>query len=181
MLTENEYELTVRPDTNAKRYRVWFHFSVANWKPNQKVLFHVNNFSKSKSLYKDGMSPIFRARGNEGNGGIEATSTSTSGNDSQWERVHPKNVFYYRSKEGVRVEKLKRTDSLRSDDSVASGDGSGDETGEQTKRPRKPHTLSWTHVFPSTCDEGETVEFRSSKTSWTNLTRKTYPTSTGAS
>ena len=159
MLTENEYELTVRPDTNAKRYRVWFHFSVANWKPNQKVLFHVNNFSKSKSLYKDGMSPIFRARGNEGNGGIEATSTSTSGNDSQWERVHPKNVFYYRSKEGVRVEKLKRTDSLRSDDSVASGDGSGDETGEQTKRPRKPHTLSWTHVFPSTCDDGETVEF----------------------
>ena len=39
----------------------------------------MTNFSKSKSLYKDGMSPVFRA--------------GPSG-DRTWERVHPKNVFY---------------------------------------------------------------------------------------
>ena len=61
---------------------MWFHFRVSNARPGQKVPFHVTNFSKSKSLYKDGMSPVFRA--------------GPSG-DRTWERVHPKNVFYYRT------------------------------------------------------------------------------------
>jgi hypothetical protein len=85
-ITENEYELAIRPDTNAARYRLWFHFRVSNARPGQKVLFHVTNFSKSKSLYKDGMSPVFRA--------------GPSG-DRTWERVHPKNVFYYRTKDAL--------------------------------------------------------------------------------
>jgi len=37
--------------------RLWFYFCLRNNKPGQRVLFHVVNFSKSKSLYRDGMSP----------------------------------------------------------------------------------------------------------------------------
>ena len=80
MLSECEYELAVRHDTCAPRHRLWFHFSASNHRPNQKVLFHVVNFSKSKSLYKDGMSPTVR-----------------TASKPKWERLHPKNVFYYKS------------------------------------------------------------------------------------
>ena len=80
MLSECEYELAVRHDTCAPRHRLWFHFSASNHRPNQKVLFHVVNFSKSKSLYKDGMSPTVR-----------------TASQLAWARLHPKNVFYYKS------------------------------------------------------------------------------------
>jgi hypothetical protein len=80
MLSENEYELSLRADTNNPKYRLWFYFSIKNMKQNQKVLFHVVNFSKSKSLYRDGMSPTIR-----------------SASKPRWERLHPKNVFYYKS------------------------------------------------------------------------------------
>ena len=48
----------------------------------QRVLFSVTNFSKGKSLYRDGMSPLVR---------------SSSPARGAWERVPPHNVFYYRS------------------------------------------------------------------------------------
>jgi hypothetical protein len=147
-ITENEYELAIRPDTNAARYRLWFHFRVSNARPGQKVLFHVTNFSKSKSLYKDGMSPVFRA--------------GPSG-DRTWERVHPKNVFYYRTKDAL-VAPNGRGASGRGAASALERCSSGapPETTTTAKRassatatranasgggPRKPHILSFTHVF----------------------------------
>jgi hypothetical protein len=80
MIGESEYELHVRADTENPRYRLWFHFCVRNNKPKQKVVFHVVNFSKSKSLYRDGMSPTVRSQ-----------------SDPAWKRIHPKHVFYYKS------------------------------------------------------------------------------------
>ena len=80
MIGESEYELHVRADTENPRYRLWFHFCVRNTKPKQKVVFHVVNFSKSKSLYRDGMSPTVRSQ-----------------SDPAWKRIHPKHVFYYKS------------------------------------------------------------------------------------
>eukprot|EP00740_Mantoniella_antarctica_P004700 CAMPEP_0181356098 /NCGR_PEP_ID=MMETSP1106-20121128/4244_1 /TAXON_ID=81844 /ORGANISM="Mantoniella antarctica, Strain SL-175" /LENGTH=121 /DNA_ID=CAMNT_0023468867 /DNA_START=154 /DNA_END=515 /DNA_ORIENTATION=- len=81
MLSENEYDLHLRADTNNPKYRLWFYFCIRNAKPHQKVLFHIVNFSfKSKSLYADGMSPTVR-----------------SASRPRWERLHPKNVFYYKS------------------------------------------------------------------------------------
>ena len=79
MVSENEYELTLRHDTKAPRHRLWFYFSARNARPNQKVLLHVVNFSKTKSLYRDGMSPTVR-----------------TASCPKWARVHPKNVFYYK-------------------------------------------------------------------------------------
>ena len=157
-ITENEYELTIRPDTNAARYRLWFHFRVANARPGQKVLFHVTNFSKSKSLYKDGMSPVFRA-GNKKTG-------SGGSRDRAWERVHPKNVFYYRTKDSLSAApgrggggrgasgSIERCGSGGSAGSAGNDDESekgtlsdGNESASERRRPRKPHILSFTHVF----------------------------------
>lgn len=45
------------------QHRVWFYFSVSNIPfKNFRILLHVTNFSKSKSLYRDGMSPVVRSR-----------------------------------------------------------------------------------------------------------------------
>ena len=81
-VADNEYELTVRHDTNNPRHRLWFYFKVTNARAGQRVLIHMVNFSKTKSLYRDGMSPLVRS------------SSSTT-----WERIHPKSVFYYKQKD----------------------------------------------------------------------------------
>jgi hypothetical protein len=51
-------------------------------KSEQRVIFNVVNFSKTKSLYREGMSPL-----------VKSTSRL------QWQRIPPKNVFYYRCPE----------------------------------------------------------------------------------
>ena len=124
----------------------------------------MTNFSKSKSLYKDGMSPVFRA--------------GPSG-DRTWERVHPKNVFYYRTKDALvapngrgasgrgaasALERCSSGGSAGNDDDGEKGTLSdGNESERERRRPRKPHILSFTHVFgkddtpkrfPGTADDG---------------------------
>ncbi|KAJ8306552.1 hypothetical protein KUTeg_017097 [Tegillarca granosa] len=54
-ITEFEYDLFIRPDTCNPRFRVWFNFTVENVKGDQRVIFNIVNFSKTKSLYRDGM------------------------------------------------------------------------------------------------------------------------------
>eukprot|EP00854_Cymbomonas_tetramitiformis_P019492 gene19492-23307_t len=75
-----EYEISLRHDTNAPKYRLWFHFKVANCKSGQRVLISITNFSKQRSLFRDGMSPLV-----------------CSSSRPRWERLPPKNCFYYRS------------------------------------------------------------------------------------
>ena len=124
----------------------------------------MTNFSKSKSLYKDGMSPVFRA--------------GPSG-DRTWERVHPKNVFYYRTKDALvapngrgasgrgaasALVRCSSGGSAGNDDDGEKGTLSdGNESERERRRPRKPHILSFTHVFgkddvpkrfPGTADDG---------------------------
>jgi hypothetical protein len=84
-----EYDLKIQPDTHNHRYRVWFYFSVSNVRRKQVGLFlpfasrwngierdsvsliccahamqvvvlNITNFSKGKSLYRDGMTPLVR-------------------------------------------------------------------------------------------------------------------------
>ena len=74
-----EYDLFIRPDTCNPRYRVWFNFTVNNTSLGQRVIFNIVNFSKTKSLYRDGMSPL-----------VKSTSRP------KWQRIPSKNVFYYR-------------------------------------------------------------------------------------
>ncbi|XP_068019946.1 BEN domain-containing protein 5 isoform X3 [Melanerpes formicivorus] len=78
-VTEFEYDLFIRPDTCNPRFRVWFNFAVENVKESQRVIFNVVNFSKTKSLYRDGMAPM-----------VKSTSRP------KWQRIPSKNVYYYR-------------------------------------------------------------------------------------
>lgn len=84
-----EYEISIRPDTNAPRYRLWFYFRVranpaergsSSSESSRRVVFTIVNFSKTKSLYRDGMSPLVR-------------STSRP----RWERIPRRSVFFFRS------------------------------------------------------------------------------------
>ncbi|XP_025110591.1 cytosolic carboxypeptidase 6-like isoform X2 [Pomacea canaliculata] len=78
-ITEYEYDLFIRPDTCNPRFRVWFNFTVENVKADQRVIFNIVNFSKTKSLYRDGMTPL-----------IKSTSRQ------KWVRIPAKYVYYYR-------------------------------------------------------------------------------------
>lgn len=81
-INEFEYDLFIRPDTCNPRFRVWFNFTIENVKADQRVIFNIVNFSKTKSLYRDGMSPM-----------VKSTSRPN------WCRIPSKNVFYYRCPE----------------------------------------------------------------------------------
>nr|XP_054765021.1 cytosolic carboxypeptidase 6-like [Lytechinus pictus] len=78
-ITEHEYDLFVRPDTCNPRFRVWFNFTVENTKADQRVIFNIVNFSKTKSLYREGMAPMVK-----------------SSSRTRWQRIPSKNVYYYR-------------------------------------------------------------------------------------
>ncbi|CAF0840405.1 unnamed protein product [Brachionus calyciflorus] len=84
-ISDFEYDLFIRPDTCNARFRIWFNFTVENVKQEQRVVFNVVNFSKSKSLYREGMSPL-----------VKSTSRP------KWQRIPAKNVFYYRCPEHKR-------------------------------------------------------------------------------
>ncbi|XP_048067458.1 BEN domain-containing protein 5 isoform X1 [Megalobrama amblycephala] len=82
-ISEFEFDLFIRPDTCNPRFRVWFNFTVENVRETQvkvkRVIFNIVNFSKTKSLYRDGMSPV-----------VKSTSRP------KWQRLPAKNVYYYR-------------------------------------------------------------------------------------
>eukprot|EP01063_Lacrimia_lanifica_P005148 TRINITY_DN12961_c0_g1_i2.p1 TRINITY_DN12961_c0_g1~~TRINITY_DN12961_c0_g1_i2.p1 ORF type:complete len:447 (+),score=182.22 TRINITY_DN12961_c0_g1_i2:136-1476(+) len=79
-LNEFEFDVSVRPDTNNPHYRVWYYFSVNQVHKGQRAIFHIINGSKTKSLYRIGMTPIVR-------------STSRP----KWDRIPQKQVYYYKS------------------------------------------------------------------------------------
>lgn len=62
------------------RFRLWFDFRVSNNVPGQRTILTITNFSKTRSLYRHGMTPVYRI----------LSSTN-------WHRIPPKDVFYYRS------------------------------------------------------------------------------------
>ena len=121
-VADNEYELTVRHDTNNPRHRLWFYFKVTNARAGQRVLIHMVNFSKTKSLYRDGMSPLVR-----------------SSSSATWERIHPKSVFYYKQKD--------RPTKRRDDAAAVEDDGrdSPEDGGEGGKKT--PCVLSIVYTF----------------------------------
>ena len=79
-VSDLEYDLFIRPDTCNPKFRVWFNFTVQNVRSGQRVIFNIVNFSKNKSLYREGMTPV-----------VKSTTRP------KWQRISPKNVFYYRS------------------------------------------------------------------------------------
>ncbi|XP_037091173.1 cytosolic carboxypeptidase 6-like [Pollicipes pollicipes] len=81
-ISEYEYDLFIRPDVCNPRYRIWFNFVVDNVRQDQRVIFNIVNFSKTKNLFRDGMTPLVK---------------STSRN--KWQRMSKKHVYYHRSPE----------------------------------------------------------------------------------
>jgi cytosolic carboxypeptidase protein 6 len=58
----NEFDISITPDTCNSRYRLWFYFRVES-SVHCIALFHIVNFSKTKSLFRSGMTPLFRSPG----------------------------------------------------------------------------------------------------------------------
>jgi len=79
-IREGAYDLQIRPDSNNPRHRVWFYFGVRNHRKGQSVVFNITNLSKTKSLFRVGMTPM-------------AMTTSKP----SWERLPSRTCFYYRS------------------------------------------------------------------------------------
>ena len=55
MISPNEYDLYMRPDTNSKGHHQWFYFKVTSKKALGAVKFNIVNFTKTHSLYETGM------------------------------------------------------------------------------------------------------------------------------
>ena len=78
-----EYEVWIRHDTLAEQYRTWFYFSIGPSEPHRRIVITIVNFSKQRSLYRDGgMTPIVRSRMHPHLG---------------WQRIPPRNCFYYKA------------------------------------------------------------------------------------
>ena len=75
----HEYNLQIRHDTNNNRFRLWYYFSVSNFKANQIALFTINNFSKGRSLFRTGLTPLVKIN-----------------DDGHWFRTNPNNCWYYK-------------------------------------------------------------------------------------
>ena len=53
-VSENEYDLYMKVDTNTRGHNQWFYFKTTN-KNVKTVKFNIMNFTKSESLYNSGM------------------------------------------------------------------------------------------------------------------------------
>lgn len=51
-VSEEEYDLFLRIDSNTKGHIFWFNFSVGNGKVGSVIRFNICNLTKSKSLYE---------------------------------------------------------------------------------------------------------------------------------
>ena len=57
-LSETEYNLYIRPDTNSYRQAQWFYFAVTNTKRGCTIKFNIINQTRSPDFYKKGMKPF---------------------------------------------------------------------------------------------------------------------------
>ena len=79
-VTDWEYDLFLRGDTCNPSYRVWFNFTVSNLQENQKIIFNIINYSRERSLHREGMGPVV-----------------CSSSNPSWERLPSHLVFFYKS------------------------------------------------------------------------------------
>jgi hypothetical protein len=56
MVSESEYDLYMRVDSNTKGHHQWFYFKVISRAIfSKEVKFNIVNFTKKRSLYENGM------------------------------------------------------------------------------------------------------------------------------
>lgn len=56
-MSDTEYHLFIRPDTNTEGHTQWFYFKVANMIKGTKYTFKIVNFNKKHSAFRKGMKP----------------------------------------------------------------------------------------------------------------------------
>jgi hypothetical protein len=56
-ISEKEYDLFMRVDSNTRGHNSWFFFKVRNTRANQAVKFNLCNFHRTSSLFMSGMRP----------------------------------------------------------------------------------------------------------------------------
>ena len=59
---DNEYDISIRGDTNNGRHSVWFYFRVKGGIAGNRMVCHIYNYSKAKALYSEGFTPIVRSK-----------------------------------------------------------------------------------------------------------------------
>ena len=59
---DNEYDIKIRGDTNNERHSIWFYFRVIGGIKGDKIICHITNYSKNKSLYSEGFTPLIRSK-----------------------------------------------------------------------------------------------------------------------
>ncbi|CAB4062270.1 AGBL4 [Lepeophtheirus salmonis] len=79
-ISDQEYDLYIRPDTGNPRHRLWFYFTIDNTQANQKVIFNFINLSKYYLLFREGLTPV-----------VKSCSRPI------WQRIPKPDVFYYKS------------------------------------------------------------------------------------
>ena len=57
-ISDDEYDLILRPDINTFRYHQWFYFEVSNMRSNVIYRFNIINFEKINSQFNSGMQPV---------------------------------------------------------------------------------------------------------------------------
>lgn len=74
----NEYNLFLSPDTNTKGHSQWFYFAVTNTLKGRTVTFNVLNCAKPSKLFRTGMTPLvfseleYEERGTKWSGDVES-------------------------------------------------------------------------------------------------------------
>ncbi|KAL7026828.1 hypothetical protein ACKWTF_005185 [Chironomus riparius] len=85
-VTNNYYELYLRPDMYTNRHTQWFYFRVKNTRAKMTYRFSIVNLTKPDSLYKEGMRPLMYS------------TTDATNNNIGWRRCG-ENIAYFRNED----------------------------------------------------------------------------------
>lgn len=67
LVSQNEYNLLLKADTNTRGHMHWFHFKVLNWRPNQTAVFTIHGLCRDlSSFYGRGMNILTRVESANG-------------------------------------------------------------------------------------------------------------------
>lgn len=91
--SSQEYHMFMNVDTNTRGHQQWFYFRVRNMRTDTKYKFNIWNFTKPKSLFKDGMKPMWFSKKKQKRLGIEKE-------EDAWEFIPDENIEdlkYYKS------------------------------------------------------------------------------------
>jgi len=91
----NEYNLFLKPDTNTKGHSQWFYFSVTNTMKDKKVTFNILNCTKQIELFKHGMRPLIFSEHNYRHKNTQWTSNTTDIKYYKNDIIKSNTSFYY--------------------------------------------------------------------------------------